>query len=175
MIFSFFNIHFHFFNPFFLKKNKLCCDLDLNVRNGAELLDRLLKDTVTENSSNEKFDINVFMQLLRERIYVKNSYVRQFLVSWLKVLDSEPNINLISHVADLLDGLFQILDDNNPEIKRMCEILLGDLLKEIVDPKMDQSKYDAMINIIIVHCANREGIIHFILESNYFINHFYVT
>jgi vacuole morphology and inheritance protein 14 len=57
--------------------------LDLNVRNGAELLDRLLKDTVTENSGNEKFDIIVLMQLLRERIYVKNSYVRQFLVSWV--------------------------------------------------------------------------------------------
>lgn len=53
------------------------------MRNGAELLDRLLKDTVTENSGNEKFDIVVFMQLLRERIYVKNSYVRQFLVSWV--------------------------------------------------------------------------------------------
>ena len=61
----------------------MCCDLDLNVRNGAELLDRLLKDTVTENSSNETFDIVVLMQLLRERIYVKNSYVRQFLVSWV--------------------------------------------------------------------------------------------
>ncbi len=57
--------------------------MDLNVRNGAELLDRLLKDTVTENSGNEKFDIIVLMQLLRERIYVKNSYVRQFLVSWV--------------------------------------------------------------------------------------------
>ena len=82
-------------------------------------IDRLLKDTVTENSSNEKFDIIVFMQLLRERIYVKNSYVRQFLVSWLKVLDSEPNINIIAHISDLLDGLFQILDDSNAEIKKM--------------------------------------------------------
>ena len=64
---------------------KLCCDLDTNVRNGAELLDRLLKDTVTENSGHEKFDIIVLMQLLRERIYVKNSYVRQFLVSWVSL------------------------------------------------------------------------------------------
>ena len=58
--------------------------MDLNVRNGAELLDRLLKDTVTENAGHEKFDIVVLMQLLRERIYVKNSYVRQYLVSWVR-------------------------------------------------------------------------------------------
>ena len=58
--------------------------MDLNVRNGAELLDRLLKDTVTENAGHEKFDLVVLMQLLRERIYVKNSFVRQYLVSWVK-------------------------------------------------------------------------------------------
>jgi vacuole morphology and inheritance protein 14 len=124
------------------------------VRNGAELLDRLLKDTVTENSGNERFDIIVFMQLLRERIYVKNSYVRQFLVSWLKVLDSEPNIDIVTHISDLLDGLFQILDDPNPEIKKMCESLLSDLLKEITSPELEQVKHDAMINIILVHASN---------------------
>jgi vacuole morphology and inheritance protein 14 len=72
-----------YFNEIFDGLCKLCCDSDPNVRNGAELLDRLLKDTVTENSGNETFDIMVFVQLLRERIYVKNSYVRQFLVSWV--------------------------------------------------------------------------------------------
>ena len=124
------------------------------MRNGTELLDRLLKDTVTENSGNEKFDIIVFMQLLRERIYVKNSYVRQFLVSWLKVLDSEPNVNIVYHISDLLDGLFQILDDNNIEIKKMCENLLGDFLKEISSPQVENMRHDVMINIILVHCAN---------------------
>ena len=95
------------------------------------------------------------MQLLRERIYVKNSYVRQFLVSWLKVLDSEPNINIINHIADLLDGLFQILDDSNSEIKKMCEVLLGNLLKEIIESsKTEEIKYHPMINVIIVHSAN---------------------
>lgn len=143
-----------YFNEIFDGLCKLCCDLDLNVRNGAELLDRLLKDTVTENSGNERFDIIVFMQLLRERIYVKNSYVRQFLVSWLKVLDSEPNIDVISHISDLLDGLFNILDDNNPEIKKMCECLLDDFLKEITSPLLEKIKYDSMINIILVHSAN---------------------
>lgn len=95
------------------------------------------------------------MQLLRERIYVKNSYVRQFLVSWLKVLDSEPNINIINHISDLLDGLFQILDDSNAEIKKMCEVLLGNLLKEIIETsKTEEIKYHTMVNVILVHSAN---------------------
>lgn len=30
------------------------------------------------------------------------------------------------------------------------------MLKEIIEPPMEQSKYEAMINIIIMHCANKE-------------------
>ena len=146
-----------YFNELFDGLCKLCCDIDSNVRNGAELLDRLLKDTVMENSSSasdEKFDILIFIQLVRERIYSKNSYVRQFIVSWLKVLDSEPSINIIHHVSELLDGLFQILDDPNQEIKKLCESLLGELLKEISNQPFEKLKYDEIINIILIHSAN---------------------
>jgi vacuole morphology and inheritance protein 14 len=146
-----------YFNELFDGLCKLCCDIDSNVRNGAELLDRLLKDTVMENSSNvtsEKFDILVFIQLVRERIYSKNSYVRQFIVSWLKVLDSEPSINIIHYISELLDGLFQILDDPNQEIKKLCESLLGELLKEISTQPVEKLKFDEIINIILIHSAN---------------------
>ena len=72
----------------------------------------------------------------------------------LKVLDSEPNLNLASHIQDLIDGLFQILDDTNPEIKKICESLLGDFLKEISQHQFEKVKYETMVNIILVHCAN---------------------
>lgn len=171
-----------YFNELFDGLCKLCCDIDSNVRNGAELLDRLLKDTVMENSSSninatttnitgivtsltnnnsntvetnkEKFDIIVFIQLVRDRIYVKNSFVRQFIVSWLKVLDSEPNLNIIQYVSDILDGLFQILDDPNNEIKKMCETLLGEFLKEILTESIEKIKFNEIINIILIHSAN---------------------
>lgn len=147
-----------YFNEIFDGLSKLCCDGDSNVRNGAELLDRLLKDTILENTNNtEKFDLETFMPLFRERIYAKNSFVRQFLVSWLRVLDSEPNLNVIYYIADLLDGLFQILDDTNPEIKKMCESLLGELLKEIIGLPQEIIRFDDMINIILTHAANSSG------------------
>ena len=69
-------------------------------------------------------------------------------------MDSEPNLNLASHIQDLIDGLFQILEDTNPEIKKICESLLGDFLKEISQQQFEKIKYETMVNIILVHCAN---------------------
>lgn len=62
---------------------QLSCDADSNVRYGAELLDRLLKDVVSENPH---FDIDNFILLLRSRIYTKDGFARQFLVSWVSPL-----------------------------------------------------------------------------------------
>ena len=50
-----------------------------------QLLDRLLKDIVTES---DNFEIEAFMPLLGERIYVSNPFSRQFLVGWIATLDS---------------------------------------------------------------------------------------
>ena len=69
-------------------------------------------------------------------------------------MDSEPNLNLASHIQDLIDGLFQILEDTNPEIKKICESLLGDFLKEISQQQFEKIKFETMVNIILVHCAN---------------------
>ena len=60
--------------------SQLSCDADSNVRYGAELLDRLMKDVVSENPH---FDTENFILLLRERIYTKDRFARQFLVSWV--------------------------------------------------------------------------------------------
>lgn len=92
--------------------------------------------------------------------------INLFFLFKLKVLDSEPNLNIILHVQDLLDGLFQILDDTNPEIKKMCEALLGDFLKEISNPQIEMVKHDTMVNIILIHCANTNGKQKFKLFSN---------
>lgn len=89
-------------------------DSDENCKNGSELLDRLLKDIVTESS--QTFDLDAFIPLLRERIYAKNSFARQFIISWISVLNAVPEINMIIYLPEILDGLFQMLDDNSVEI-----------------------------------------------------------
>jgi vacuole morphology and inheritance protein 14 len=75
-----------------------------------------LQDIVTESSS---FDLVAFMPLLREKIYTKNTFSRQFIISWVSVLDAVPDIDLILFLPEILDGLFRILEDHTKEIKIM--------------------------------------------------------
>ena len=108
-----------FFNRIFDSLSKLACDPDAGVKSGAELLDRLIKDIVTENPV---FDIPKFIDLLKERIYTVNPYTRQFMVSWLTVLNSVPDIELLGYLPDFLNGLFKMLGDPSPEMRGHCEV-----------------------------------------------------
>ncbi|XP_035035764.1 protein VAC14 homolog [Hippoglossus stenolepis] len=136
------------FNLLFDGLSKLAADPDPNVKSGSELLDRLLKDIVTESN---KFDLVAFVPLLRERIYSNNQYARQFIISWIHVLETVPDINLLDYLPEILDGLFQILGDNSKEIRRTCEVVLGEFLKEI--KKTPSSvKFAEMANILVIHC-----------------------
>ncbi|XP_053305099.1 protein VAC14 homolog isoform X2 [Spea bombifrons] len=143
------------FNVLFDGLSKLAADPDPNVKSGSELLDRLLKDIVTESN---KFDLVSFVPLLRERIYSNNQYARQFIISWILVLESVPDINLLDYLPEILDGLFQILGDSSKEIRKMCEVSLGEFLKEI--KKMPESvKFAEMANILVIHCQSTDELI----------------
>ncbi|KAL0820036.1 hypothetical protein ABMA28_005995 [Loxostege sticticalis] len=143
------------FPPVFDALARLAADPEPQVKQGAELLDRLLKDIVTESPS---FDLAAFVPMLRERIYTRNAFARQFVVSWVSVLDAVPDIDLIAHLPELLDGLFNMLDDPNQEIRRMCDVQLNEFLRSI---KKDPSRVDfqAMINILITHAQSPEELV----------------
>lgn len=80
------------------------------------ILCHLFQDIVTESSS---FDLVSFMPLLRERMYTKNTFARQFVISWISVLHAVPDINMVIFLPELLDGLFNILEDQTMDIKKM--------------------------------------------------------
>ncbi|XP_067854362.1 protein VAC14 homolog [Heptranchias perlo] len=143
------------FNVLFNGLSKLAADPDPNVKSGSELLDRLLKDIVTESS---KFDLVAFVPLLRERIYSNNQYARQFIISWILVLECVPDINLLDYLPEILDGLFQILGDNSKEIRKMCETVLVEFLKEI-KKNPSSVKFAEMANILVIHCQATDDLI----------------
>ena len=102
-----------YFNQIFEGLCKLFAHGDVGVKNGANLLDRLIKDIVTEA---ESFDIESFIPLLQKYIKRTKPYIRQLLVSWITVLDAVPDINMLDYLPDFLDGLFNMLSDTNREI-----------------------------------------------------------
>lgn len=65
------------------------------------------------------FEVSEFVVMVRERMYTRSAFARQFVASWVAVLDAVPGLDLLPHLPDLLDGLFKMLDDPVPEIRRM--------------------------------------------------------
>ncbi|KAK3834966.1 MAG: vacuolar protein 14 C-terminal Fig4p binding-domain-containing protein [Linnemannia gamsii] len=145
-----------YFNELFDAMSKLYADSELSVKNGAELLDRLVKDIVHEQSTAysgpinhiddqdpqqlalalpriSQFSLPRFIPLLAERVYSKNSWTRNYLVTWIAVLDSIPDLELVSYLPDFLDGLLYFLSDSNPDVRKLTQTLLDDFLTEIRD------------------------------------------
>lgn len=143
------------FTDIFAALSKLACDSEQSIKNATELLDRLMKDIVTESGL---FDLVGFMPLLRERIYTKNPFGRQFVISWISVLDAVPNMDFIIFLPEILDGLFKILEDPTPEIKKVTDTVLGEFLRSI---KANPSRMDfpAMINILITHAQSNDELL----------------
>ncbi|KAF9967729.1 hypothetical protein BGZ70_008477 [Mortierella alpina] len=143
-----------YFNELFDAMSKLYADAEMSVKNGAELLDRLVKDIVHEQSiaysgaithiddqdpqqlalampQVSQFSLPRFIPLLAERVYSKNSWTRNYLVTWIAVLDSIPDLELVSYLPDFLDGLLYFLSDSNPDVRTLTQKLLSDFLTEI--------------------------------------------
>lgn len=113
-----------------------------------------LQDIVVEST----FDLDGFIPLLRERIYTQNSFARQFVISWISILNTEPGLDLIVYLPDILDGLFIILDDPKLEVRKMCETTLGEFLRCI---KSDPTRvnFSGMINILNKHAQEKSDLV----------------
>ena len=150
-----------FFNDVFDALCKLAADSELSVKNGAELLDRLVKDIVHESASTyvsilevpeqvasspssgkdiaedasielpTAFSLAKFIPLLQERIHVINPFTRTFLVSWVTLLDTVPDLELVYYLPAFLGGLFKFLSDPNRDVHVATQGALERFLNEI--------------------------------------------
>ncbi|KAI9643345.1 hypothetical protein NHQ30_007964 [Ciborinia camelliae] len=144
-------------STFELIPEQLGADSELSVKNGAELLDRLIKDIVSESAatyvsilhtddstseSNKEtledsedlptaFSLARFIPLLKERIYVINPFTRTFLVGWITLLDSIPDLELVSFLPEFLGGLFKFLSDPNRDVHVATQGAIERFLGEI--------------------------------------------
>lgn len=127
------------------------------MKNGAELLDRLIKDIVSESAASyvsvlegemaqditdkeeiedrpsapTAFSLRRFIPLLQERIWVINPFTRQFLVGWITLLDSIPDLELVTFLPDFLAGLLKFLSDPNRDVHVATQSCLDKFLSEI--------------------------------------------
>ncbi|KAJ9138543.1 ARM repeat-containing protein [Coniochaeta hoffmannii] len=147
-----------YFNHIFDALCKLGADSELSVKNGAELLDRLIKDIVSESAATyvsvletplldedagdkelleareslpTAFSLKRFIPLLKERIFALNPFTRTFLVGWIILLDSIPDLELVTFLPEFLGGLLRFLSDTNRDVHVATQGCLDKFLNEI--------------------------------------------
>ncbi|KAK0648790.1 ARM repeat-containing protein [Cercophora newfieldiana] len=145
-----------YFNHIFDALCKLGADSELSVKNGAELLDRLIKDIVSESAATyvsvleqppgygddkdghdervdlpTAFSLKRFIPLLRDRIFALNPFTRTFLVGWIVLLDSIPDLELVTFLPEFLGGLLRFLSDPNRDVHAATQGCLDKFLSEI--------------------------------------------
>jgi vacuole morphology and inheritance protein 14 len=140
-----------YFNQIFEGLTKLFADVDVDVKNGASLLDRLIKDIVTEA---ESFHVDQFLPLLQNYIRRTNPYIRQLIVGWITLLDSVPDISMLDYLPDFLDGLFNMLSDSNREIRQAADSALSDFLRELSSSSV--MEFGPIVSILVFQCQSKE-------------------
>lgn len=77
------------------------------------------------------FSLARFIPLLKERIFVLNPFTRTFLVGWITLLDSIPDLELVTYLPEFLGGLFRFLSDPNRDVHVATSGALERFLSEI--------------------------------------------
>ena len=77
------------------------------------------------------FSLARFIPLLTERIHVMNPFTRTFLVSWINLLDSIPDLELVYYLPAFLGGLFNFLRDPVKDVQVVTQDCLERFLTEV--------------------------------------------
>ncbi|GLC41783.1 hypothetical protein PLESTM_001239100 [Pleodorina starrii] len=117
-----------FFNEVFDAMFRLCADSEPNVQNAVQFLDALIKDIAADCT---RFDVAAFIPKLRDYLRVTNPHKRQFLLSWVVVLDSLPHVQMLRHLPALMDGLLSMLAEPVREVRTQAANCLKDFLSEV--------------------------------------------
>ena len=142
-----------YFNLIFDGLCKLSVDVNIDVKNGAILLDGMMKDIVTES---ESFQVESFIPMLGQYITKSNPQVRQLLVQWITALTVFP-ISTCSCGLVVSQGLFNMLSDVN-SIRSAADHALSDFFVSPSRPRMSISAMRAsevgMVAILVEQCKS---------------------
>ncbi|KAI7875355.1 ARM repeat-containing protein [Lichtheimia hyalospora FSU 10163] len=133
-----------FFNSVFEAQCKLSTNKEPSIKNGRDILDRLIKEIAFELAGTyttshgipqgtpvKAFSVQSFIPVLRRRIYSHHPAERLYVMSWIGLLDSIPEFNLVWYLPEYMDGLIRVLGDANQPVRANARLLLARFFQQI--------------------------------------------
>jgi vacuole morphology and inheritance protein 14 len=85
-------------------------------------------------------------------VLIKDPFIRQLVVSWISVLDSVPDLNLLDYLPEFLGGLFLMLSAEQKDIRQQADVCLADFLREITE--VVNVDFGPMVVILVDQCQS---------------------
>eukprot|EP01060_Flectonema_neradi_P026722 TRINITY_DN3596_c0_g1_i1.p1 TRINITY_DN3596_c0_g1~~TRINITY_DN3596_c0_g1_i1.p1 ORF type:complete len:710 (+),score=133.44 TRINITY_DN3596_c0_g1_i1:94-2130(+) len=145
------------FREIFAAMCNLKCDNDRSVQGASDSLDSILRDIATEC---KEFNVDLFVKTIRTHIHTTNPRIRQYVLSWLMLMDTVPDISLTEDLPQFLEGVMDILGDPERKIASLAEQLLSQYLARLQQMQQEGKTvcWGEIINIVIKSCRKKDDV-----------------
>ena len=127
----------HFFILFEILRS-LYADVDLDVRSGAELLDKKLKEVIVGAINSGQFTADACVPLFARFVHMKNKPTKRLTLTWLQVFVEKLFGNPILEFLHLfLGGVFAMVADPNQSIRELSLSFLQSVLPKLLENNED--------------------------------------
>lgn len=134
--------------PMFCVIFEICCRLisekDATTKSAVSLVDSLLKDIFTEFYEPGKIDMRRFVAILNSHVRTTDPTARQFIISWITLLESLPSVNLLSYSTLFIGGLLEYLADPLRGISSSAASLLAFFERDIAQKRIPSIDYNEL-------------------------------
>ncbi|AFZ79660.1 hypothetical protein BEWA_025090 [Theileria equi strain WA] len=137
---------------------KLSSDPDEDVKYASQILNRLLCDIILEC---DEIPVDLMTDILSNRIFVLNPFIRQLIISWIVTLNSIPRINMIDYLPKIFLGLFNMLTDINKDVRNSAESCLNDFLFSLGKRYSSKTSMisEELFKVVLLNCKRPEFLI----------------
>jgi len=122
----------HFFILFEILRS-LYADVDLDVRSGAELLDKKLKEVIVGAINSGSFSADACVPVFARFVYMRNKATKQLTLTWLQEF-SEKLIGapILEFLHLFLGGIFAMVADPNATVRQLASDFLQSVLPKLL-------------------------------------------
>lgn len=122
----------HFFILFEILRS-LYADVDVDVRSGAELLDKKLKEVIVGAINSGSFSADACVPIFGRFVYMRNKATQRLTLTWLQELNEKLLGNPVLEFLHLfLGGIFAMIADPNIQIRQSALAFLQSVLPKLL-------------------------------------------
>jgi hypothetical protein len=122
----------HFFILFEILRS-LYADVDLDVRSGAELLDKKLKEVIVGAINSGSFSADACVPVFARFVYMRNKATKQLTLTWLREFGEKlVGAPILEFLHLFLGGIFAMVADPNSTIRQLALEFLQSVLPKLL-------------------------------------------